>query len=95
MQRPIKLSLMSTIEIRAELHKLIDQIDERFLKAVYSMVSVYQGEEPIGYKTDGTPILGSILGKELDKEVENAEQGQYISVEELEKRSKQWMARTK
>lgn len=86
---------MSTIEIRTELHKLIDQIDERFLMAVYSMVSVYQGENPIGYKTDGTPIFGSALGKELDKEVENAKQGQYISVEELEERSKQWMARTK
>jgi hypothetical protein len=83
---------MTNLEIKTELHRLIDQVDERFLKALYLMVSSYQAEDPIGYKTDGTPIFGSALGRELDEE---AKKGQYISVEELEKRSEQWMKGTK
>ena len=86
---------MSAVEIRTELHQLIDQLDEHFLKAVHSMVSVYQSEKPIGYEVDGSPIWGSKLGEELDKEVEMAKKGNYITVEELEKRSEKWLTNTK
>jgi hypothetical protein len=95
MQIIFKSLFMSNLEIKTELHRLIDQVDERFLKALYLMVSAYQEEKPLGYNMDGTPIFGSVLGKELDKEVEAAKQGRYISVEELEKRSEQWMERTR
>lgn len=90
-----KLMFMSTVEIRNELHRLIDQIDERFLKAIHSMVSVYQAEEPIGYDVDGAPIYGSELAEKLDKEVEEAKKGNYITIEELEKRSEKWITPTK
>lgn len=96
MQRPIKLLLMSTIEIRAELHKLIDQVDERFLKAVYLMVSSYQGKDAIiAYDIDGTPRTASELAAILDKEVEAARRGDYITIEEFQKRSAEWGKSTK
>jgi hypothetical protein len=92
----IKQMLMNATEIKAQINISLEKVqDERFLRALYLMVSAYQEEEPLGYKMDGTPIFGSVLGKELDREVEEAKQGRYISVEELEKRSKQWMERTK
>ncbi len=96
MQRPIKLLHMSTIEIRAELHKLIDQVDERFLKAVYLMISAYQEKDPImGYDIDGTPRTASELTDILDKEVEAAQRGEYITIEEFQKQSAQWGKPTK
>ena len=95
-QRPIKLLLMSTVEIRNELHKLIDEVDERFLKAVYLMVSSYQGKDPvIGYDIDATPRTASELTAILDREAEAATRGQYISIEQFQKRSSQWGKSTK
>lgn len=92
----IKQMLMNATQIKAQINSFLEKVqDERFLRALYLMVSAYQEEEPLGYKMDGTPIWGGALGKELDREVEAAKQGRYISVEELEKRSKQWMERTR
>jgi hypothetical protein len=88
--------LMSAVEMREQVHQLVDEIDERLLKAVFLMMSSYQNEEvPMSYEVDGTPIYGSELGPLLDKEVEAARNGEYITVEELAKRSKKWLTRTK
>jgi hypothetical protein len=84
---------MSAAEIRAELHQLIDQLDERFLKAVHSMVSTYQSEEDeiVGYRIDsGEPIYESKLGEELDAIVEEVENGDYITLEDLKRESEEW-----
>ena len=88
---------MSTLEMRQALHKRIDQIDEKFLKAVYAMVVAYLDEEDpiVGYEVDGRPIYASLLREELEKEVENAERGNYISAEELDKKSRAWLQPTK
>ena len=90
-----KIIIMSAVEIRTELHQLIDEIDEHFLKAVHSMVSTYHTEKPLGYEVNGNPIWASKLGVELDEEVGKARQGNYITVEELEKRSEKRLTRTK
>ena len=89
---------MSAVEIRADLIERISNMDERFLKAVHSMIVTYQtetAEHPVGYEVDGTPIYGSILGSELDKEIEAVENGNFITVQELDKKSKAWLTRTK
>ncbi len=82
---------MSTTEMRSELHQLIDQVDERFLKAVYLMVRAYQEKDPvISYDIDGTPRTASELTAILDEEVEAARRGEYIAIEEFQKQSAQW-----
>jgi len=83
--------------MRQALHKRIDQIDEKFLKAVYAMVTAYLDEEDpiVGYEVDGKPIYASALREELDKEVENVVNGDYISAEELDKKSRTWLQSTK
>ena len=87
---------MSAVKIRAELHELIDQMDERFLQAVYLMVSTYQGKDPvIGYDLDGVPRTASELTKILDEEVALARQGDYIPIEEFQKQSAKWSQSTK
>ncbi len=80
----IKQILMSTVEIRAELHQLIDQVDERFLKAMHLMVSTYQQENPvIGYEVDGTPVYAKEARKQFDEDLKNREA--FISLEDFEK----------
>ena len=89
---------MSAVEIRADLIERITNMDEHFLKAIYSMVVTYQNEtteQPIGYEIDGTPIYGSVLGHALDKEVEAAKNGNFITAQELNKKSKTWLSHTK
>jgi len=87
---------MSTTEIRAELHQLIDEIDDRFLKAVYLMVRSYQEKDPIiGYDIDGTPRSASELTAMLDDEVAAASRGEYKTIEEFRKESARWGKPTK
>lgn len=90
---------MSVAELRSEIELFLGQAkDESFLKAVYAMLNTYVSEKVegpvIGYDVDGTPIHASALGEELDKEVEAAREGNYITAEELENRSKKWMEGT-
>ncbi len=80
----IKQILMSTVEIRAELHQLIDQVDERFLKAMHLMVSAYQSENPIiGYEIDGTPVYAKEARKQFDEDLKDRES--FMSLEDFKK----------
>lgn len=87
----LKSSYMSATEMRSELHQLIDQIDERFLKAVYLTIRAYQEKDPIvSYDIDGTPRTASELTAILDEEVEAARRGDFMTIEEFRKQSAQW-----
>ncbi|MBE2207222.1 MAG: hypothetical protein IAE84_06535 [Saprospiraceae bacterium] len=92
---------MSTIELRTQLHHLIDQLDDRFLKAVHSMVSVYQKEDSaldddpvLGYETDGTPVTASVFIEQAQKALSEAKEGKGLSVEEFTIISEQWLEPT-
>jgi len=88
---------MSVAEIREDLVKRINIIDERFLKAVHLMVSSYQEEEDpiIGYDIDGSPRTASELTNILDEQVEAGLRGEYTTLENLRKESDQWLIPTK
>ncbi len=36
---------MSTVEIRSEIHAIVDRLDESFLKVVHSMLDAYEQEQ--------------------------------------------------
>ena len=89
---------MSAVEMREQVHQLIDQLDERLLKAVHAMLGTYVQKyvDPIvGYEADGTPITASTLEQQADEAVTQIERGEYTTLEELEKESEQWLKRTK
>ena len=73
--------------------------DESFLKAVHSMLNTYIKEQEtaaiVGYQTDGTAVTASAFVKQAEAAVASAKTGSGMSVEELEKQSEQWLARTK
>lgn len=91
---------MSTAEKRATLHQRIDELDEKFINAVYDIVEAYvekEEEDPIlGYDpVDGTPKRASQMREELRKEVEAGRRGEYITLEQLREKSDQWLQGTK
>jgi hypothetical protein len=62
------------------------------------MVEVYRAEEEdpiIGYTVDGKPKRASEMEEQLRKEVEAAKRGEYITLEELNEKSEEWLKRTK
>ncbi|MBK7409774.1 MAG: hypothetical protein IPJ40_18045 [Saprospirales bacterium] len=76
------------------MHKLIDQIDERFLKALYLMVCPYQAKEPIiGYDMVYTP--DSFRTNRHIRQGSEAAGVEYITIEEFQKQSAQWGKPTK
>lgn len=95
---------MSTTDIRNESHQLLDQIDNRFLAAVHALLRTYKQQAEAEKEEDpivsydvvtGTPRTASELTAILDKEVEAAHRGEYITLEDLRKESDQWLASIK
>ncbi|PTM13830.1 MAG: hypothetical protein DA408_05065 [Bacteroidetes bacterium] len=99
MELQLKQMLMSATEIRAEVHQMIDEVDDNLLEAIHAMLGTYkkrQEEDPIvGYEIDGTPITVSTLEQQADEAVAQVERGEYITLEELAKESEEWLTRTK
>lgn len=94
----VKSMLMSAVEMREQVHQLIDQIDDRLLQAVHAMLGAYvqEEEDPIeGYDLDGNPMRASELMDKYEAGLAEVEAGNYITVEELREKSKQWRSATK
>lgn len=92
----IKQMLMSTVEMRSEVAGWLEELDETFLAAVHAMVGTYvkkKADAIIGYEIDGSPLTVSEFVKQADEQVERAKAGEGISVDELRKRSEEWLAR--
>lgn len=76
----------------------LKELDEDFLAAVHAMIGTYVKKkvDPIvGYEIDGTPLTASKFIKQADEQVKRAKAGEGISVDELRKRSGEWLARSK
>jgi hypothetical protein len=78
-------SAMSQIELRDELHQLIDQVDEGFLKAIHHLLLAYQQREQpdaiIGYDTAGKPLYAKEALTTYARRLEAMRQGQEVDLE--------------
>jgi len=99
MELQLKRMLMSTVEMRTEVHQMIDEVDNTLLEAIHAMLGTYkkrQEEDPIvGYEIDGTPVTLSTLEQQADEAIAQVERGEYITLKELKKESELWLTRTK
>lgn len=83
--------LMSTEEMREQVHQLVDEIDERLLKAVYALLSTYtKNEEELieGYDLDDNPMSAEQLMDKYEAGLAEVKAGNYVTVEELREKSK-------
>lgn len=97
MKVPIKLMFMSAAQMKDEIVSYLDQIkDENFLKVVHLMLNSYvKVQEPedeiVGYRIGSNePVYKSKLGQELDAIVQEVNEGNYITLEELKAESETW-----
>lgn len=85
---------MSSVEIRTEVHKLIDRLDDSFLKVVHSMLDTYvqeqEKEQIVGYDIDGNPLYANEAKEEYLKRVSAMKSGQSTSIEDLKKEASKW-----
>jgi hypothetical protein len=84
---------MSKIELRSQVHHLIDDIDDSFLKVIYSMLETYVQEKEnsiIGYDIAGKPISVKDAGVEYSKRNNNMKSGNFITLEELKREVSEW-----
>lgn len=88
--------IMSTADIKAEILKQIEAADDKLLRMVHAMIEAYNTDEDpvISYDVHGNPRRASELKALLDKEVQEVRKGNYITLEELEEKSKQWIKPT-
>jgi orotate phosphoribosyltransferase-like protein len=82
-------------ELRADLHRHIDRLDDKFISIVHAMVDAYleqQEDDPIiGYSVDGIPMYASVAKREFKARLEAVDRGEFITLEELEKESETWL----
>ncbi|MEL6717826.1 MAG: hypothetical protein AAFO82_00750 [Bacteroidota bacterium] len=82
---------MTVTEIKADLYQSIEQLDEKFLKAVYAMVKTYTAkEEIIGYHLNGMPITQNELEEQIQIGEEQIQEERYVSTEELKAKRDLW-----
>lgn len=83
---------MSTVDLRTEVHHLVDQLDDHFLTVVYAMLDTYvqQEEGIIGYDLDGTPVTAEYAKLAYRTRLEAMNKGQATSLEDLKKEIEQW-----
>lgn len=84
---------MSATEMRSELHRLIDQVDERFLKAVYLMVRAYQktDEYPVeNINIPGLPGTEEEIQNSIERGEEQIARKDYYTIDDLKNKTAQW-----
>jgi hypothetical protein len=91
---------MSTEHIKEVLHRHIEEADDRFLRVMYAMAEAYvkeQEEEALAAQIENVPPhpdwkakTKEELAAELKEADEQIEQGEYTTLEDLEKEMEQW-----
>jgi len=82
---------MSTIELKTDLHNLIDEInDNAVLKALYMLLKKQTQNDSVGYTTAMKPLTKKAFIKRIEKAETQIKKGQYVTIEELERESEKW-----
>lgn len=95
----IKVAIMTKAELKTEVDNLLNQVDDAFLKVVHAMLDTYvkqQEEDSVeGYDLDGNPMTAEALMNKYKAGLEAVAKGDFITIEELEEKSKEWLSSTK
>lgn len=78
---------MSAPQIKEQLYHLIEEGDARLLKMLYAVAKEYNNEN---YTLPGEPMSKEVLKKRVRAAKTRIAEGQYTTIEDLEKEIKQW-----
>jgi molybdopterin-guanine dinucleotide biosynthesis protein A len=81
---------MSTVELKTDLHNLIDEInDTSILKALHTLLK-QKKSEVIGFSAGRKPLTKKELIKRLEKAENQIKKGQSVTIDELEEEAQSW-----
>ena len=82
---------MTSTTIKRKLTTYIDQIDERMLMAVYTMLDnyIHSMSDVVGYEADGRSITKAELINSIEKSASDIKSGKTFTQEQVEKRFKE------
>lgn len=89
---------MSTTEMKTQIPLLLEQVEDNFVEAVHALINAHLVSKQevvvpeIGYDIEGKPQFESVeeMLDEFDHRVDNMKNGKYITIDQLEERSKTW-----
>ena len=82
---------MGTAQMRSQLHQYIDNIDDRFLNAMFAMVQQYvENDEIIGSTASGAPITKQELIDSVKIASEATKRGEKTALNDVIKMAEQW-----
>lgn len=92
---------MSTVEMKLEIPLLLEQVEDNFVEAIHTLLKTHHAAKQeedaplIGYDMEGKPQFNSVeeMLDEFDRRVDNMKAGNYITVDQLDERSKTWINR--
>lgn len=80
---------MSAIEIKSEVIRLVNEMDENLMEDLLSSIRIFmEQQEPYEVDTNTPEIL-----KSLNKSLKGLKQGQLLSNEEIGQETKKWLTR--
>lgn len=82
----INLCRIDTLQLREELHKIIDSGDETFVRVFYAMASEYN--KNIETKTE--PFTKAQFIKNIIEAEKQIEEGDFLTIEDFEKIAESW-----
>ena len=81
-----KTNPMSTVELRNRIDDFLNQVDENFLETQVEN----QASQIVGYEPNGDPITLAQLKERVKQSEEDYKNGNYVTLEQLEKEMEQW-----
>jgi hypothetical protein len=81
---------MGALELRNDIKQYINVADERLLKVVKAVMESYWDEEIVAYTVDGKPLNKKMYAQELQNGLNEINEGNFISQEDLEIESDKW-----
>ncbi len=88
---------MSTVEMKAEISYLLEQVEDNFVEAIHTLLKTHTARPQedalsIPYDTKAKPQFDSVeeFVEELDRRIDAIRAGEYVTLEELKKESLTW-----
>jgi len=85
---------MTTIDMKTQIHEYIEQANDELVAAIHTILNQHITQKPdaiLGYSTNGEPIRAEEALERYENSVKEFEAGNFITIEELDKKSQIWL----
>ena len=78
---------MKAVQLREDLHHVVDESDTRLLKMLYAIAKEYRSED---FTLPGKPIHAKLLKERVSAAKARIKSGRFTTQSDLEKEMEQW-----